>query len=407
MGAITGSLTIGYLNKYFSRKKIIYLNIIIFILSNFTLSIVKNYIVFSICRFLYSLSVEGFLITHINIASEYLPNKRRSLILNIVWVTFPLSMIIFLFIYKSLNPDTNKDVIFSASLYNGFFLLLIGICFFLMFNDSPRNLLIENDLKTAQVIMERIYRRKFSLIDLKNIQKNLLNSGANKYFFQKEIGFKSLFDKSIRKFTIINSLLYFLFNFSYAGINIVLPQILAKIIEDRNLNRSLLEDLTTNQLILFYGLGMICIFVCPFIIEYQICSKKLCKTIIMIASFLNVILSILFPINFYIFIGLSSFLFEFCYSMLNTYSSEMVPTVIRDYAIGFFFVIGSSSGFLSQFIFIWLLKFDKYLPVYVYISIIIIIIIIILFLPNDNDGNLDSEVLVDTDNENDVNAVRI
>ena len=93
--------------------------------------------------------------------------------------------------------------------------------------------------------------------------------------------------------------------------------------------------------------------------------------------------------------------------MLSTYSAEMVPTIIRDYAMAFFIIIGSLCGFLSQFIFIWLLKFDKYLPVYVFISMIIMIIIVILFLPNDNDGNLDSIVLGDTDNKNDHNAVRI
>ncbi len=333
-----------------------------------------------------------------NTASEYLPNKRRSLIMNTVWITFPLSMFVFLFIYKSLNPDTNTNVLYSALLYNAIFLLFLGICFLLMFNDSPRNLLIQNDLETAQVIMEKIYSRKFSLIDLKNIQKNLLDSGANKFFNQEEIAFKSLLDKTVRKFIILNSLLHILYSLCYGGINVVLPQILAKIIEEKNLDRSLLQDRSINQLILFYGLGMICVFVCPFIFECQICSKKIFKIIILIVSLLNVILGILFPSNFHIFIALSSYLFEFCYNLLYTYSTEMVPTIIRDYAMAFFIIIGSLCGFLSQFIFIWLFKFDKYLPVYVFISMIIMIIIVILFLPNDNDGNLDSIVLGDTDN---------
>ena len=274
IGLFTGSLILGYLNQYFSRKKIIYLNIIIIVITNLTLCIVKNYIVFIICRFLYSVSIEGLFITQMNTASEYLPNKRRSLIMNTVWINFPLSMFVFLFIYKSLNPDTNTNVLYSALLYNAIFLLFLGICFLLMFNDSPRNLLIQNDLETAQVIMEKIYSRKFSLIDLKNIQKNLLDSGANKFFNQEEIGFKSLLDKTVRKFIILNSLLYFLYNFSYAGINLVLPQILAKIIEEKNLDRSLLKDRSINQLILYHGVGMICVFVGPFIFDCKICSKK-------------------------------------------------------------------------------------------------------------------------------------
>ncbi len=271
------------------------------------------------------------MITRVNIISEYLPDKGRSFIFTVFSGCYSLSNVFFLLIYKFLKPDTNENIFFSALLYNGFIILFLIICYIILLEDSPRNLLIQNDLEKANLIIEIIYKKKFTLDKIKAIQKDLMDKGENNLFIGKEIRLKMIFHKKIRRIMILNTILIFLFNFSIIGINIVLPQLFEKIIEEKNLNKIINKNQSIDQLILFTLFDCLIIIATTLFIELQLFSKKVSKIIILTISKIFKLIGIIFPSYYYIFSSFSNYMLELCFILLFSYSVQFIRSVIKDY----------------------------------------------------------------------------
>ena len=95
--------------------------------------------------------------------------------------------------------------------------------------------------------------------------------------------------------------------------------------------------------------------------------------------------------------SLSNIFISVSFTIVNSYTSEVYPTVIRDKALGIMFAGARMGGFLSQIIFLELNAINMYLPYYFSIGCNFICIFLVAFLPYETYNQpLD---VVDTDSK--------
>lgn len=397
VGNLIGSVVTEFITGKVPRVKIIYVCLIVTFVFHFFLSLIRNIYVFSISRLIIGIAISIFNIIQGNILVEYLPLKFRTYFLNAVWVFWPLANIFFLLFCKIYNPT--MDYVLDRQGPQDFFIPIlffaipltgIMVLYYFYLEDSPRNLLLKNDIKTAKAILERIAGRKFSLKEIKIIQYSLLYRGEN-MFYSLDEGLKQIFKNRILKFTILMSVGSFLLRFS-AGLSSVVPSILKEIVIANNSYYNYQKDFQANSLnesLISQCIGLGLTIIGPFVLEFKFIPRKYIKIGLIGVSFIFLILILIMPPNFFIFMAFSTYLFDLTSNMIQAYAGEIYPTIIKDRAISFLKFVESFGGILSQLIFIFLLQVGKFYPIYFFILVHIGVIVLFVNLPTDNQNDLD------------------
>jgi len=325
-----------------------------------------------------------------------------------IWIFNLISILTFLFICKLFIPSLDYLEGMKLTTHNFFGAMFVFVyphglffIFYLIFlEDSPRNLILDNDFETAKKVLEKITKKNFSISNMRKMRDNLIENGENKFFVNEGKGITIIFKDRIRSFTILVSVLYFIYEVLFVGISTVFPSIIKRIVEEKH-SISLKDKMNTiNNLIISQIIGILIFLLGSLFFEIKFIPKKFGNLTIISFSFIFTILSISYYNNTYLFMSSSIFLLQMSYILLITYSFEIFPKYIKDHAMGFLFSIGSLGSVFSQYIFISIFKMGTMYPIYFFLLLLIIIMVILFFLPKENENNLDSLVFGEDNRKN-------
>lgn len=156
IGVGIGSLSIGLLSNNFNRDFTLKMSLALTLFSHLITIIFKNIIIFSICRFFIGYGVGISVPLTLNVLCEYLPIKARSYTLTAVWASFGLGqafVAIFMLIFM---PNFEVYQVKNVFLFLWIYSLIIVICVFLFFIDSPRNLILTKKENEGIKILENM-----------------------------------------------------------------------------------------------------------------------------------------------------------------------------------------------------------------------------------------------------------
>lgn len=407
-GFFLGNISTNFVLKFLSLKQLVISSSIIILISITIIGLVQNVFIFCLFRFISSIFLGYYMGTILAIFTEYLPNKFRGFLLNFIWIFSHLGEIYSLLIYDiyipSLSYDPKRNDV-PQNFFNPFFyftLVLFLNTFLLIFylKDSPRNLLLNNDednLGEAKYILEDYLGEKLTLEEIKNIKKNIEETGENKFSKEKNKnnsdtfvidGIKQLFSRHYISFTIKMISVFFLFSFSVNGVAVALPLIF-KAIELHFDEKKVYCLCDLKSLIVFFSITSISCILGAVMSELKFIGKKYSEIILITLSIIGTSISLLYLKEFYLIFSIASVFFISASNLHISWTTEILPTKLRKVGFGFYYGIGRLGSVISQFIFIPIAYFYVYLPIFIYIGACVIMIIIIFLLPKNEIENLD------------------
>ncbi len=406
LGMGIGCSTVGFLSKRFCRIKIIYISIICIFFFHLILSLVQNVYSFAAARFLIMIFLGFYMVLILNILTEYLPIKFRGFILNFIWINWQFGSIFFLYICKIFIPnlDYNPSKPFDEQNFHKAIFQLIYVIFFIfiinyfLLEDSPRNLILKGKHKEGKKILEYYTRQEFSIERIKLLEKNLINSGENSFYNEREVDITMIFHKRIKFLSIIMIFIYFFLSMGYYGIIASAPFIF-KGLETKQIDQNNEKIDIINEMILIYALTIIGCFVGGITSEIKKLGRKYSEIIGFIFAFIFGLISVIHNKYFSFWIGISISFFGAVFNLHISYTEEIYPTKIRDFAVGILLGISRLGAFISQYTRLYFDNISLFFSVYSYLGMIVILIILIFLLPKDNTGQIDSYIIL-TEGEN-------
>lgn len=404
VGMGVGSFFSGILTKKFSR---VYINISCLFLTlilHFLFCLIHNVYLFSFCRFAISLLNGIMLPLQLNILTEYLPCKMRSFVLNFIWISNGFGTLFFLYMckiyYPTLEYDKTKPLEgqdFHKAIFQNVYILIINIILFIFFlNDSPRNLLIKEEYEEANKSLYKLSGVYYTDEQLKEFRRKLLEEKENK-FYNKDLGYKEIFQKRILYITILMFIAYFFISFGRYGMFVVYPEILKKINTENNLP----SHQSINNLLVAVFITFIGNFIGGILSEIEGIGRKISEIFFFSLAFVSGILGFVIISKMYIFMGISIASFYSAYKLHITYTEEIYPTIIKDYAMGAMLFSTRCGGFLAQFFYLSLLSSGNSYIITAYCLCCTILVILVIFLPIENTRSLDNFMVDEPEMEKD------
>ena len=366
-----GSFSIGYTSKCFKRSNIIIFGQMMIVIMHLLIGLVGNIVFFSIMRFIIGFILGMTTPIILNIMTEYLPISNRGLFM-IFMPGFKIGQLVMPLLMLWLMPNMETANYPNLVLVSSGFSFLSFILSLLLLRDSPRNLILTNNIDEGISILEELNRKP-----LKKEEKELIIhqvvSGINNNI---KSSFKDLFNDEYYKSTILLSLIHFINLLICFGTFLVYSLTIKELDAVEMTNNEIkkkqiyvnLINLSSN----FFG-GLLCDN------SYlgRIKGLILCSVLGIISIIFGIIYSDYFVIIFGIFINIIGVI----PNITSTYVSELYPTKIRDLALGYIFSCGRIGAFLSQVIFVYLNNAGIWVPYYVSIGLIVTNIILLILLP--------------------------
>ncbi len=407
LGMGLGSLITGFFTRRISRIALIYISLSLMSLLHLCLCFIKEIYVFSVCRFFIAFFIGIVIILELNILTEYLPVKFRSFMINTVWLFWGIGAIYFLFLckiyipsldYKKDQPERQQDF-YGAILQLWIVLFLLIIFTFFFLNDSPRNLILTDELDKAKKILDYYTNGELTNEEFEQIKINLTTEGENQ-FYERSQGINEIFHPRIRVMTFLMMIIFFFISFGFFGLNTVLADILKILFTDEKSKQNVLKEKDPiNSLIIIHLTGSIGSVIGGAVSEIKWFGRKRTEIVFFSCSIFFAVLSLFVLVELNVFIGISLSFFQSAINIHITYTEEIYPTKIRDYSTGVMLGTTRIGGFLSQFAYMNILKGFFLYPIYFYIMILLLIIVLLCFLPSDNRKALDSIIRVHTERE--------
>jgi MFS family permease len=366
-----GSLATGYISRYFKRIKIIITFFFIIALIHISLAFVTNLIMFALLRLLLGICHGIGVPLSLNLLTEYLPIRMRSVMITNVWLGFSFGQLINLLLMYFIMPNNEpkyfqETVMYSSILSGSVFILLL-----LFLNDSPRNLILIGDTSKGFEILTTLNGKELT----ESEQETIINESDSNTNNQLNASLTEIFKPAFRRITVLLIMLWVINSILAYGPNLIISLTMKEL----GIHS---DDLIINQII-------ICLICSPsnviggFVSEISFLGRN--KTTVFsfaIMIVFNIILLIDHS-NFQFYIGTIFFLLSIAFNVNNTYSCEVYPTKVRDLAIGFLFFCTRVGGFLSQILFIEFFKIYLWMPYYVTMGLAVLGIICVLLLPYD------------------------
>lgn len=396
------SLITPYFSSKLSRKTILTIAAIVHIPFGMALSSFQRLEIFmlSILVIGFSLGLSVPLLN--NSLAEILPINNRAFALIFVWIFFvfaqlfyPISMT---FLMPKLESSNLPDVFKLGTTVISILLILT----LLLFEDSPRNLLIIQQYDQAFNILESLLKQKLSqrtkrvLIEssksdvlnqntkepIENVEANLQeNNNQNAMQDSQyescpiENNGKSIIKQLTKIFdrdkylvlTLITATLWCINAIIFYGPSLILTLTIQKIDNMDNpdeISESISRYSTdVFKTLYFYSTAsLFCLLLSAVMAELTFFGRK--NTLICsyaISTFISALI-IIFPHSFKILIGILSLFASVGFNVIGSFSSELFSTDVRDSAIGFFFFCNRIGAVSSQFVFLVLFNIYYLLP---------------------------------------------
>ena len=375
-----GSLLTGYLTNKYVRKKLIIYSLFIISIASF-LSIIPSWIVLLFCRCIIGLSLGIVIPINTNNLSEVLPLKLRSFWLTFVSCFFSVGAILTCQLIK-FNLH-NQTILFSIISIPSSLILII---FYFFYNENPRYLILIGRQDEAYKLIEKYLLLDHHQLDLDEMNKisKSIDRGVNKEV--KITGkFKFIFRRyrnitlilciiSVLYSIIINGGIFSLF-VSFANNAIFIPS-------EVKINIYKLKGFFL-LIQLFYIYFAVSTFISGLFTEIKCCGRKYT---IFFGFLLSTIASfdvLLFKEKSKPFYFLAIGLINISFNAINTYTIEIYPTRVRDFAVGNVGFLSKIVGFLSNLLALLLNERNKIWMLYVNAIIGVVGLIFTIMLPFD------------------------
>ena len=375
-----GSLLSGFLANKYVRKKLIIYSLFIISIASF-LSIIPSWIVLLLCRCIIGLSLGIVIPINTNNFSEVLPLKLRSFWLTFASCFFSVGAIMTCQLIK-FNLH-NQTILFSFISIPSSVILII---FYFFYNENPRYLILIGRQDEAYKLIE-----KYLLVDHHQLDSDEMNKIS-----------KSI-DRGVNKEVKITGKFRFIFR-RYGNITLILCiiSVLYSIIINGGIF-SLFVSFANNAIFipsevkiniyklkgfflliqLFYIYFAVSTFISGLFTEIKCCGRKYT---IFFGFLLSTIASfdvLLFKEKSKPFYFLAIGLINISFNAINTYTIEIYPTRVRDFAVGNVGFLSKIVGFLSNLLALLLNERNKIWMLYVNAIIGVVGIIFTIMLPFD------------------------
>ena len=154
-----------------------------------------------------------------------------------------------------------------------------------------------------------------------------------------------------------------------------------------------------DSLILFFAITSLSTLIGGIAAEMKNLGKKYCEIILIVLSLISACMCPIFLFHFEIFISISVAFLASAFGLHVSWTSEMLPTKLRDTGFGLFTSLTRLGGFVSQFVFISIAYLNFHLTIWIYLFSLLSMIVLICFLPKINIVELDSELELGDDSE--------
>jgi putative MFS transporter len=378
VGIAIGSLLTGVFSRNWSRPFLINSFLALIFFCTVALAFSLNFILFGLFRFIIGIILGLTIPMSINLCTECLPQKNRAFVLTGIWTGFSIGVVLFQIIMLCVMPQLEISALKSTILYTSIIPLVVFIISLFFLEDSPRNLILRNRDEDSFKIIEKISNKtlenseKISVV--KSVKDGLNNELSNE--------FNEIFNKKYIYLSVILSLIW-VFN----SINTYGPVLISNL----TLKSLEKETISSNYQILLNQL-LINIIELPsqliggFLCEIKFLGRKKSSLIASFLAFIFTILFILFPKTYTFLFGVSQAFLQIVFNIIITYSCEIYPTKIRDYATGFLFFTTRIGGIISQFLFLYINNLGIWVPYYVSLGFILVNIFFIIMLPYETYG---------------------
>ena len=375
-----GSLLSGFLSNKYVRKKIIIYSLLVISFSSIVSSI-NSWIILLICRCVIGISLGIVIPINTNNLSEVLPLKMRSFWLIFVSSFFSLGAILSCQIIK-LNLK-NQAILFSTISIPSSIALIV---FNFLYTENPRYLvLIGKNNKAYKVIEDYLLldHHKLNSNEKMQISKSI-DRGVN-----KEVKITGKFKFIFRRYgniTLNLCLIWILYSVIINGgifsLFISFANNAVFISSNINLNIKKLKALIF-YIQIFYTFFSVSTIISGLFTEIKFCGRKytiffgfLLSTI---ASF-HVLLFRSKSTSFYFF---ATFLINISFNAINSYTIEIYPTRVRDFAVGYLGFVSKIAAFTSNLIALFMNNRNEKWMLYVNSLLGVIGLIFTLMLPFD------------------------
>ena len=347
LGLALGSMSGGYLTKYYKRETVLKSCSFSFVLFHLLFSLFFYRGIFFICRFCIGFGLGIYTPICLNLYCEYLPSENRGFRLQVVWVSFSVANIFLIYIVMILMPNFQSFQLKKVLLISEIIPIISFLINIFTLYDSPRHLIINNEYDKAFQILENMNNNekftedeKISIInDIKCSQINCQVSEGN---------IKDMFNSYYKTTSLIIMLQFFITACGCFGI----PVITTFTSRQLNINQGKEDNhsIIITQLIIAL-IGLISNIFAGFLINLKCLGRKGCLILSLIFQILLSVFSINFPKFFAFLIGFSQFFANIFANVLIAYNVEVYLTKIRDIASGFNLMIYRMFCMFSQFFF--------------------------------------------------------
>jgi MFS family permease len=392
LGVGLGSLSVGYVTEKFRRVKMVNTCQLIIFISHLLLGINDNLIVFATLRIIIGMCIGIIVPIAINLLTEYLPIKNRSAVLTSVWFGYSFGQSFLLVFILVIMPNYEVAQFKNTILVSSSITFISLILCFIFLKDSPRNLILNHEVKEAVEILEKLNGSHINDIDRERIIQEDLR-GINKI---ESVGIKEIFTgQNMLLTTTLLVIIWLLNSILFYGPNLIasLTMKTIGINEAAKANRAIIIDQIWIAIISSSSNA-----IGGLLSEISWLGRNKTTNLSLIVGIVFNVLIVLFPKNYNILFGLFTTATSIAFNVNTSYSCEIYTTKIRDLAIGFLFFATRIGGFVSQIIYIALNNWDTWAPYHANTIFFVLNIIIVFLLPIETYYRPLDEELETTDN---------
>ena len=369
-----GCISFIFLTKSFSRQTFITISLIIIFALNVLVSVSFNlwtYLAFIILGCFCSGIIDPI---NSDVLCETLPIRLRGFFMCVFSLGSPFSQTLHFIFLNKIYVESKGN--FQEALFAGSFLiLLLGLFIILFFEDSPRNLILREDLIKAHSQLEKFLNPTRSLTDSeKNILYTQMHYGLNNRLSKC---ISSIFSPLFLRTTLLFIGIVVCIKSIDDGMSAVLTLYIQKILGSNDDNLIGLEGIKIN------AFGMLGPIISGVLIEVKYLGRKLT---LMISAILLLLCYVLFQVNIANYILWLGLLTVFCNSStsnLVTLITETYPTILRDISEGFFNCVSALGSLIGNLVFLSLFKLNNNAPFYFQIGNGFVSLILVFFIKYD------------------------
>jgi len=397
-----GCFTFIFIVKSFSRRTLIFFSLSIIFSLNVLITIKLNlwtYLAFLIFGCFCAGIIDPITL---DVLCESLPIRLRGFFMCLYSLGAPLSQTS-QFIFLKIIYDESKNNFQMVLLTGTLLILLLIILIIIFFEDSPRNLIVTEDLSRAYSQLEKMQNPPRSLTDSeKNTLYTQIHYGLNNLVIKD---FSSIFSPLFLRTTLIFIGIIICFKSVDDGISAVLTLYLQKILGTSDQK---LIGLDGTKIYLISSLAPLLSGV---LIEIKFLGRKFT---LMITAVLLLISYFLFHVNlsnYILWLGLLNVFTNSSSCIVFTLITETYPTKLRDISEGFFSCIGAIGSLIGNMAFMSIFKLGMNAPFYLQIGNSIISLVLVYFIKyetcqkeldvyfNNNNKYLDKDMHDDNNKE--------